>query len=147
MMAVTWAVSLGCTAGNVFGSNDTSHPVGAVPASWTLASAAVPVLETIIGTRFSLLAVPYVFSFWSAVCSASFGDPLTSAVSSIFPDAPLAADTATSIGYLSSGVPAGGVASTLTVLLPPASIVIVWAFAWALGDAVTVQPCGPVGSN
>ena len=104
-------------------------------------------LDTIIGTRFSALAVPDVFSFWSAVCSASFGDPLTSAVSSIFPDAPLAAATATSIGYLPSAVPAGGVASTLTVLLPPASIVIVWALAWALGDAVTVQPCGPVGSN
>ena len=40
---------------------------------------------------------------------------------------------------LFASVLAGGVASTFTVLLPPASIVIVWALAWALGDAVTIE--------
>ena len=42
---------------------------------------------------------------------------------------------------------AGGVAVTLTVPLPPASIVTVSALASAVGEAVTVQPCGAVGSN
>ena len=41
MTAVTWAVSPGCTAATESGSNDTSHPVGAVPASLTDSSGAV----------------------------------------------------------------------------------------------------------
>ncbi len=36
---------------------------------------------------------------------------------------------------------------TLTVPVAPASIVTVWARASAVGDAVTVQPCGAVGAN
>ena len=72
---------------------------------------------------------------------------MTSAVSSILPDTPFAAVTPTSIGYLPSGTPWGDVASTFTVPLPPASMLSVWALALELGDAVTVQPCGPVGSN
>ena len=41
----------------------------------------------------------------------------------------------------------GGVAVTVTLLVAPASIVTVAAFASAVGDAVTAQPCGASGEN
>ena len=63
------------------------------------------------------------------------------------PLAPLAPVTVTSIGYEPCLVESGGVAVTLTVVSAPASTVTVWALAWAVGEAVTSQPCGAVGSN
>src|SRR4029079_11625644 len=147
MIAVTWAVSPGLTEATSAGSNEASQPLGAVPASLTDSSGAVPELATIIGTRFSLFALPETLRRWSAVPSASWGVPWTTASSSIVPVAPFAPVTVTSIGYEPCCAVAGGVALTFTVVSAPASTVTVWAFSCAVGLAVTVHPCGAVGSN
>ena len=49
----------------------------------------------------------------------------------------------TAIGYWPALTVSGGVAETFTCVVPSASTVTVLAFAAAMGDAVTVQPCGP----
>ena len=69
------------------------------------------------------------------------------AVSSILPVAPLAAVTVTSIGYEPSSAVVGGVAFTFTCPVAPASMFTVSARASAVGEAVTVHPSGPDGSN
>ena len=55
--------------------------------------------------------------------------------------------TPTSIGYCPDCTLSGGVAVTLIVLSPPASIETVWALASAVGDAVDRPALRPVGSN
>src|SRR5262245_57801775 len=147
MTADTCAVSPGWTAATSAGSNETSQPVGAVPASFTDSSGALPVLATIIGTRFSVLALPDTLSRWSAVPSWSCGVPCTTASSSIVPLAPLAPVTVTSIGYEPCSAVAGGGAETLTVVSGPAATGTGWALAWAGGGAVASLPCGAVGSK
>ena len=51
-----------------------------------------------MGSDVSVFDVPLTLSLWSAVAIVSFGEPVTSAVSSILPWAPFAAETTTSIG-------------------------------------------------
>ncbi len=81
MIAVTCAVSLGLTAASCFGSKETSQPVGAVPASLTSVSAAVPVLATMSGMRLVVPDRPVTLRRWSAVAKDSCGVPVTSACS------------------------------------------------------------------
>src|SRR5690349_13677169 len=142
--ATTWVFCPGVTWSSLVGENVTCHPLGGVALKLTPVSGAEPVLLTTRVSRLVWLEWPERLRRPSVVAASSVPTPDTTAARSIFPVAPLAPVTSTSIGYLPDWVLAGGVAETLIWDVPPPSTVTVFARDSAAGEAVTVHPSGPV---
>jgi len=142
--ATTWAACPGATESTEAGSKVTCQPVGGVELKVTFDTGAVPELVTINVSRRISPTGPLRFRRWSAVDNSSLAVPATSAPRSILPVAPLAPVTVTVIGYCPALTEGGAVALTLTLAVPPPSIDTVLARASASGEAVTVQPSGPL---